>query len=378
MNTLFTIGIFLAFFLALLLATKKHRNLSDSLLAIWMFIIGIHLTSYYLYSLGYWERFPHLVGVTLPAPLLHGPMLFLYTLYSLRNESKLRKIDYVHFAPTLLFYLYMCPFYFFYSVERKILVDKGLVDDFKVFSTVALISFILSGLAYPIMSYLLVGKYKKLLDDNFSYDGRISLDWLKNSIYGIGMVYVSVAVISIMREGLGVKFPFNADYIFFSIVIFFVFCIGFFGIRQHHLFSGNGNDKKAILIQEKPAGDYQKSGLKPDVAHEVHRKLKKLMSDKKLYTNPQLTLSELAEHLDVSVNHLSQVINQYEKVNFHDFVNTYRIDEFIKNASTNKNFNILAHAFDAGFNSKSSFNNVFKKRHGMTPSKYIDQLSQQS
>ena len=99
------------------------------------------------------------------------------------------------------------------------------------------------------------------------------------------------------------------------------------------------------------------------------------MSEKKLYTNPQLTLAELAENVNVSVNHLSQIINQYEKVNFHDFVNKYRIDEFIKNASSRKEFSILAHALDAGFNSKSSFNSVFKKHHGMPPSKYIAQLS---
>lgn len=375
MNTIFTIGIFLSYFLSLLIATKKNKNLSDILLAIWMFIIGIHLTSYYIYSLGYWEKYPHLIGITVPVPLLHGPMLFLYTLYSLRNESTVRRMDYLHFAPALLFYLYMCRFYFFYSAEQKVLVDKGLVDDFAVFSTFALISLIISGLTYPILSYKLIGKYKKLLDDNFSYDGRISLEWLKYCIRGIGMVYLTVAVISIMREGLGIQFSFNADYIFYSLIIFFVFCIGFFGIRQEHLFSGNANKPNAQLVQEKPTGDYKKSGLKPEIAHEIHRKLNELMLEQKLFTNPKLTLNELAECLDVSSNHLSQVINQYEKMNFHDFVNKYRIEEFIKNASTNKEFSLLAHALDAGFNSKSSFNSVFKKHHGLTPSKYIAQLS---
>jgi len=376
MNTMFTIGIFLAFFLSLLLATKKSKNLSDILLAIWMFIIGIHLTNYYIYSLGYWEKYPHLIGVTVPVPLLYGPMLFLFTLYSLRKERKLRKLDYLHFAPALLFYLYMGRFYFFYSVEQKILVDKGLIDDFAVFSAVALISFIISGLVYPIISYVLLGKYKKLLNDNYSYDGRISLDWLKYSIEWIGIFYLTVAVISIMREGFGIEFPFNADYIFYSIIIIFVFCIGFFGIRQQHLFAENGNAKKTKLVQVKSTGDYKKSGLKPEDAKEIHHRLKQIMSQKMLYTNLQLTLAELAQSVDVSVNHLSQVINQYEKVNFHDFVNKYRIEHFIKNASKNKEFSLLAHAFDAGFNSKSSFNSVFKKHHGLTPSKYIAQLSQ--
>ena len=140
----------------------------------------------------------------------------------------------------------------------------------------------------------------------------------------------------------------------------------------------NGNDKNEQLVQGKPEGDYKKSGLKPEVAEDIHLRLKQVMSEKKLYTNPQLTLYDLAQNLDVSVNHLSQVINQYEKVNFHDFVNKYRIEEFIKNASSQKEFSIIAHAFDAGFNSKSSFNSVFKKFHGIPPSKYIAQLSQQS
>ncbi|MCA9732697.1 MAG: helix-turn-helix transcriptional regulator [Deferribacteres bacterium] len=378
MNAVFTIGIFLAFFLSLLLATKKNKNLSDILLAIWLFIIGIHLTSYSIYSLGYWEKYPHLVGVTLPVPLLHGPMLFLYTLYSLRNDRKLRKQDYLHFAPAFLFYLYMCRFYFFYSAEQKILVDKGLIDDFAIFSVVALISFILSGLTYPVVSYIQLGKYKKLLDDNFSYDGRMSLEWLQNSILGVGLLYLVVAIISLLREGIGLHFSFNADYIIYSIIILFVFSIGFFGIRQQHLFSANSTYEGDLIGQDKPAGDYKKSGLKPEVAKEIHQRLLNVMSQKKLYTNPQLTLSDLAQGIDVSVNHLSQVINQYEKVNFHDFVNKYRIDEFIKNATRNKEFSLLAHAYDAGFNSKSSFNSVFKKHNGMTPSKYIAQLTRQT
>ena len=376
MNTVFTIGIFLAFFLSLLLGTKKNRNLADTLLAVWLFIIGVHLTSYYTYSLGFWDKYPHLVGVTVPVPLLHGPMLFLYTLYSLRNEKKLRKPDWLHFAPALLFYIYMSRFYFFYTVEQKIMVDKGLVDDFDLFFIVAMVSFIISGLSYPILAYRQLSKYRKLLDDNFSHDGRISLDWLKYSIWGIGILFLTVAVVTILREGMKIEFPFNADYIFYSIIILFVFCIGFFGIRQQHLFSVTGNDGDTELVQTKSSGDYQKSGLKSEVAREIHERLKKIMAQKKLYTNPQLTLAELAQSVDVSVNHLSQIINQYEKVNYQDFVNKYRIDEFIENAIKNREFTILAHAYDAGFNSKSSFNSVFKKQMGMTPSKYIVQLPQ--
>jgi AraC-like DNA-binding protein len=98
------------------------------------------------------------------------------------------------------------------------------------------------------------------------------------------------------------------------------------------------------------------------------------MTKEKPYLNPKLTLAELAQSLSVPTNHLSQIINQYEQVNFHDFVNKYRVEEFIQKAQSNKNFSLLAHALDSGFNSKSTFNSVFKKLKSVTPSQYIADL----
>ena len=66
MNTLFTIGIFLCFFLSVLLFAKRPQALSDKVLAIWLVCIGIYLLNYYLHYLGYWEKYPHLVGATHP------------------------------------------------------------------------------------------------------------------------------------------------------------------------------------------------------------------------------------------------------------------------------------------------------------------------
>lgn len=367
MNTLFTIGIFLSFFLSLLLGRKKSKNLSDKILAVWMFIIGIHLTSYYLYSLGYWSKYPHLVGVTLPVPLLHGPMLYLYTLYSLREDKRLREKDLLHFVPAALSWLYMTRFYFFYTAEQKVLVDTGQVDDFAVFSTLSLIAFIISGIFYPILAYWLVGAHKRLLDNNFSYDDRISLVWLKYCIWGIGAIYLVAGIVVLLKDGLQIIFPFNADFIFYAMIITFVFCIGYFGIRHQGLFS----DKAGQLVQNKPQKEYKRSGLKQDVAEKVHSQLQQLMKDEKPFTNPTLTLSALADRVDVTPNHLSQIINQYEQKNFYDFVNTYRTEEFIQQAINNPHLSILAVALDAGFNSKSSFNSVFKKHKGTTPSKYI-------
>jgi AraC-like DNA-binding protein len=125
--------------------------------------------------------------------------------------------------------------------------------------------------------------------------------------------------------------------------------------------------KAAPYLQEK----YKKSGLREEALQFGHNKLLNFMTAEKSYLDPRLTLSGLANKLEMSPNQLSQIINQQEAVNFHDFVNRFRIDEFIERASKNESFSLLAHALDSGFNSKSSFNSIFKKHKGMTPSQFL-------
>ncbi|NJK95779.1 MAG: AraC family transcriptional regulator [Bacteroidales bacterium] len=98
-----------------------------------------------------------------------------------------------------------------------------------------------------------------------------------------------------------------------------------------------------------------------------------MMNDKKPYLEPKLTLNALAAELNISVNYLSQLINQYQGKNFYDFVNGFRIEEFKSRVLSPKNqhLTILALAFDSGFNSKSSFNLAFKKHTGLTPSEFL-------
>ena len=112
-----------------------------------------------------------------------------------------------------------------------------------------------------------------------------------------------------------------------------------------------------------------------DVATKKHAELLELMMIERPYLNPKLTLTELAKILSISNNHLSQIINQYEEVNFHDFVNKYRVEDFIQRAQSNQSFSLLAHAFDSGFNSKSTFNSVFKKFKSVTPSQFIADIN---
>jgi len=96
------------------------------------------------------------------------------------------------------------------------------------------------------------------------------------------------------------------------------------------------------------------------------------MKEEKLYQETQLSLQELADKIEFPSYQVSQAINEGLKQNFYDLVNSYRVEEAKRLLldEKNKNFTILSVGFEAGFNSKTTFNTVFKKFTGQTPTEY--------
>ncbi|MCW2472645.1 helix-turn-helix domain-containing protein [Elizabethkingia anophelis] len=173
--------------------------------------------------------------------------------------------------------------------------------------------------------------------------------------------------------------------IIYGAVTIFIIWLGYFGIKQVHIFNQSNfvpinyfpaspesfiKDESNILdINDKK---YQKSGLTEDNIEDIHSRLTRLLDTEKPFVNPNLTLNELAKMLDVHANSLSQVINSKEEKNFYELINEKRISEFLGKISDpeNKQYTLLAIAFECGFNSKTSFNRNFKKHTGLTPSEY--------
>ncbi|NBC04631.1 MAG: tetratricopeptide repeat protein [Bacteroidetes bacterium] len=110
-----------------------------------------------------------------------------------------------------------------------------------------------------------------------------------------------------------------------------------------------------------------------DDIEELRNALIQSMEKDQLYLKQDLSLVSLAKHLQTSSNKLSRLINVTMDKNFNEFVNDYRIESFQKKAldSKNQNFTLLGLAFESGFNSKSAFNDYFKKKTGRTPRSWL-------
>lgn len=357
-------GVGLAFFLTLLLLSKKKKTNADRILAGWLFFITAHLLLFYLRKM--W-LYPELLGVEIPLPLVHGPFLFLYTL-ALTNRSSSFAISMLHFVLPCAVLIYIAPFLLLPS-DQKIYVyqNKGIgYENFGFLKTIAIIA---SGVCYVIASSVALRKHRLIIVNEFSNAEKVNLMWLQYLIYWISLIWLLVIFT-------------NDDWVFVGAALLVLF-IGFFGIRQTDIFQ---TQESSLAIPEEPANifpskseeeipekrKYLKSGLDAEASEVLHRQLAELMNSKKLYCEKELSLTELARHLNTQPNYLSQVINEREGKSFYDFINTLRIEEFKRLAadSDNRKYTLIALAEKCGFNSKSTFNRYFKKVTGQSPSEF--------
>jgi len=369
-------GITLTLFLVFILLSKKDKSNADKLLTLWLFLTGVHLFFFYVKNTQQHLHFPHLLGIEISMPLLHGPFLFLYT-STLTNQQQSWKINLLHFIPYVLSLLSLIPF-FRLSPQQKIYVYQNEGVGFELLMTIFFFAFVISGILYSILSLY---KHRKNIAEQFSFTEKINLLWLRNLTLGLSLIWLIVI--------------FGEDKHVFTAVVGYIFFIGYFGINQLGIFTNKlpslpdtsdpplvtnqafQKDDKDLKTQPTPKTKYQKSGLNLESQKAIHQQLTQLMQDAKLFKVPGLTLRDLAQKLDVHPNILSQVINTEEQKNFYDYINHQRIEEFkqLIKIPENQKFTLLALALECGFNSKTSFNRNFKKVTSISPAEYVKQQS---
>ena len=123
---------------------------------------------------------------------------------------------------------------------------------------------------------------------------------------------------------------------------------------------------------------YEGYQLDDEIAAAYAKEASNLMEKEKLYKNPDLTLPKLAKKLGLSTNTLSQVLNGYCGQSFYNFVNAYRLEEVVSMMHDPKfdDKSVLELLLEAGFKSKSTFNPIFKKLTGKTPSEYRREIQE--
>ncbi|HNW26957.1 MAG TPA: AraC family transcriptional regulator [Spirochaetota bacterium] len=131
-------------------------------------------------------------------------------------------------------------------------------------------------------------------------------------------------------------------------------------------------DSRRIFLLNMLRKKYDRSGLKESNAEEYAVMLNGFMRDKKPYLDPELRIEDVARALQIKRHHLTQIINEKYNKNFFMYVNEFRIRDAQKMMADEKyrDTTVLRIAYDTGFNSKATFNRMFKAVTGMTPTEY--------
>ena len=362
-------------FSILLLLFSNKENRSKRILGYYMIINALMYTYLFFYYSGFYDVILVPYYFIIPIVLLIQPFFFFYIKSLTNPDFKCSYKQLFHFLPSLIFLIMNISLYSFLSYE-----DKMSLMSFSVNSDNQILHFllkmhlngyhiILSIQAIIYISFVIIAiyKYRKQLPSNFSNYEGVNLNWLI-------VLLAFYLAISTLQESLGyidnLFYDPEARIWFNLFMIFTLAFIGISGLRQKEIFITANTD-----IKEPESVKYEKSSLKEDVKNELVTKLKKYLEEGKPYLNNDLKLDDIANKLETNRQYLSQIINETYNQNFFTLINHYRINEAKKLFfnQKHKQLSIMGVANSVGFNSKSTFNTLFKKFTGKTPSQFISE-----
>ncbi|QNF32741.1 helix-turn-helix domain-containing protein [Adhaeribacter swui] len=385
--------------LAFLLATRKANQLANKLLAALILLISAQSVLVAFDTREFFLAFPHLSKVGWLLPTLFAPLIYLFIQKLTAKRPRIKPVDGVHFLPFLLTFVYLLP-YFLKSTAEKIAYlsnfELARKDDFGFLGQITLFLILL----YLALSLWELKKYRHKIENTFSEVEQIRLQWLRQFIYALlSILFVASVAFYAQKWGLPVLTIIYKYHLHYFGVVFLIYWVGYKTLSQPRIFLDKPSakpknaailletapvlaapmkEKEPIIIQasETPApanSKYQKSVLKPEDSQLYLNQLLEYMEQEKPYRQSNLTIQELADTMQMPKHHLSQVINERLGKNFYDFINQYRVAEaqLLLVDPKYRHLTNLAVAEEAGFNSKATFNAVFKKQTGQTPSEYV-------
>ncbi len=302
MQLFLIIGLTLSVFLMVLLGLRKGKTRADYILMVWMGLLTIQLLDFYFLFNGLLYQYPKVLVAFSPIPLLHGILVYFYTLEVTGRFNLKSKDIFFHFVPFVILSLLLIPFYMV-SKEGQFTVVNGDFSGFHWYMYIKLIVFVISGLAYSGASVFEVRKYRKRITNYLSNTDNVQLHWLEFLSAGLGIIWVVVLFL---------------DDTFISIAVtLFVISIALFSINQLPLLYSNQiaiadaepDFKNGEEKGESDTQKYVKSGLDVEGLNQIIKKVDRIMASEKVYKDPELTLKELSERAGIPGHQLSQAIN---------------------------------------------------------------------
>ncbi|MBG6129920.1 AraC-like DNA-binding protein [Aquimarina sp. EL_43] len=367
-NLIIIASIFIGITFGLLLIFTKRINKKANVLLglvtfiivfwnIWILSLDFQITNY----------IPHFYLIPLNYSLALGPLLYLYVKKITNFGYRLSKKDSIHFLPLVL------ELAIHFMISRDALVNNTIgIETNTYLQLMPVVQFfaIISIVTYCLYALKEIKVYHTWLNKNYSNNDAYSLRWLYRLIIVFAVLWFlwtpyTIIDYVVFNFQLGIS-DYYPIYAVLSIITIWISAEAFLRPEVILLEANRENS----IDKEKPSEEiYKKASW-----------LKEQMVANRFYLNSELTLKSLAESLNMHPNILSKVINDGLDKNFSDFVNEYRVNAIIEKLHSGNydHITLLGLSFECGFNSKTTFNRVFKNIKGITPLHYKKSIKKDS
>ncbi|MEM9076015.1 MAG: helix-turn-helix domain-containing protein [Bacteroidota bacterium] len=365
----------LIFAFLLLRKYLKDKNISD------LFLFGILIfacygqTCYTVGFMGWYDtyRTTKINYALFSVGIVLAPLIYLYIKSITTSQFKLRSLDFFHFLPFLLFALYRVAIYIydfmqpgFHEVQNGVL--KLSLDEPYVQPLMATFGFA-QMLLYLAFTLQLFYNYRRKINAFFSNTYKLELNWIRNFLYVYTFLFAYDVVETIISSFFMELWYTQKWWLVFISGI----AITYVGIKGYFTDTTKLKKLSFSFTPNKISVPEFQNGQKKKISKDAVEQIKLLMESEKPYLDPELNLIDLAKRANMSRSQLSETINLGFKKNFNDFVNMYRIEAFKKmiEAEKHQQLSLLGIAYECGFNSKATFNRVFKKLTQTSPTEFL-------
>ncbi|NVO31948.1 helix-turn-helix domain-containing protein [Hymenobacter lapidiphilus] len=378
-----------AVFAAGLLALARRNRLPNGFLALLMLAIALWLLDSFFRVAGIYDQNANWYFAPIYYSFAFGPLLYFYVRSLVNHEFRFRVGHLGHFGPVLLqaalywglrTQSYAARAWFWEHVHRPYTYRLEFIGTW------------VSLTVYLGLSLHLLRQYGRWLPDNFSETSELRLRWLRVLLVLVGLVSLQWLLEVVLREFFGLYYEYNYSTELLGGV---VFLIGVVGLRQADMravsfvpeaapaapetaaFIGAGTLAVSAVPLGRPGnaspvptsapGTLRAAAPVADAA--VLARIRRALEEERLYLNPTLTLAELSAHTGLAPRLISFTVNQGFGQSFNDLINGYRVAEVKRRLATPdaQRLTLLGLALECGFNSKTTFNRIFKQFTGQAP-----------
>jgi len=352
----------------------KKRNISDLFLGLILLIICYEQICYTVGFMGWYNEFKNtkINYFLIDMGMAIAPLVYLYIKSITTSNFKFKKKDCWHFLPIFILIVFRFSIYFYDSLQPdfnntqngilKLSVDEPIIAPIHMFVSFAQM------LLYLAFTVQLFYNYRKRIQEYFSNTYKLELNWILSFL----IIFTALFLYSSLQSIIGsliIELNYQQRWwlnLFMALVVLFV------GIKGYFTDTTKLN-KISFSFSPNPESIPQVVEQQNEISKITVDKIVGFMKNERPYLNPDLNLSDLAKDLKMNRAELSQIINMGFNKNFNDFINEYRINTFKDKlkAGEHKQLSLLGIAYDCGFNSKATFNRVFKKITHISPSQFL-------